>query len=192
MKKTQEFVHWRTETESLRSPSREKFSTTTLCARRIVKPQASPLMKVTIEIQSLEQKERDVTVQESGLCCGCDRFQVDIVECAVYLVKSHICVRVSWACKKQTTTSNRSTEAEVISLCIGLRIEGLPALTLWEIVIDVLEPLFSRATGDPSRHTKPEMSQITQESTDHVPPNAQQFNIRAHVFLIDDNEASKR
>ena len=52
---------------------------------------------------------------------------------------------MSWACEKQTAVSHSSTEAEVRSLDTGLRMEGLLALTLWDIVIEVLDPLASRA-----------------------------------------------
>ena len=40
-------------------------------------------------------------------------------------------------CKKQTSVSHSSTEAEVISLHAGLRIDGIPALDLWDLVIEV-------------------------------------------------------
>ena len=41
-------------------------------------------------------------------------------------------------CKKQTAVSHSSTESDIISLDAGLRMDGLPALDLWDIVIDVL------------------------------------------------------
>ena len=40
--------------------------------------------------------------------------------------------------KKQTSVSHSSTEAEVISLDACLRMEGIPALDLWDLVIEVL------------------------------------------------------
>ena len=40
-------------------------------------------------------------------------------------------------CKKQTSVSHSSTEAEIISLDAGLRINGIPALDLWDLVIEV-------------------------------------------------------
>ena len=43
--------------------------------------------------------------------------------------------------QQQIVVSHNSTEADVTSLDAGLRMEGLPALTLWNLVIDVLEPL---------------------------------------------------
>ena len=40
--------------------------------------------------------------------------------------------------KKQTSVSHSTTESEVMSLDAGLRVDGLPALDLWDIVIEVL------------------------------------------------------
>ena len=44
---------------------------------------------------------------------------------------SHTFVPISWMCKKQTSVSHRSTEADVISLDAGLRMDGVPALDLF-------------------------------------------------------------
>ena len=41
-------------------------------------------------------------------------------------------------CKKQTLVSHSSTESEIISLDAGLRMDGILALDLWDIVIGVL------------------------------------------------------
>ena len=41
-------------------------------------------------------------------------------------------------CEKQTSVSHSSTESEIISLDAGPRVDGLPALDLWDIVIGVL------------------------------------------------------
>ena len=41
---------------------------------------------------------------------------------------SHTFVPISWMCKKQTAVSHSSTESEIISLDIGLRLDGCP---LW-------------------------------------------------------------
>ena len=98
-------------------------------------------------------------------------------------------VLISWPCKKQTAVSRSCTEAEVISLGTSLRVEGLLALTLWDLVIDVLEPLASRARSDPSRYQKSQTSQTAQESIDHVPPNAEESSNRAQLFVVEDNEA---
>ena len=41
-------------------------------------------------------------------------------------------------CKKLTSVSHSSTESEIISLDAGLRIDGLPALELWDLIVSVL------------------------------------------------------
>ena len=46
-------------------------------------------------------------------------------------------VPISWMCKKQTSVSHSSTEAEVLSLDAGLRMDGIPAFDLWDLVIEV-------------------------------------------------------
>ena len=47
-------------------------------------------------------------------------------------------VPISWTCNKQTSVSHSSTESEIISLDAGLRMDGLLALDLWDLVIEVL------------------------------------------------------
>ena len=50
---------------------------------------------------------------------------------------SHTFVPISWMCKKQTAVSHSSRESEIISLDTGLRLDGLPALELWDIIVSV-------------------------------------------------------
>ena len=40
-------------------------------------------------------------------------------------------------CKKQTSVSHISTEADIIALDAGLRMDGIPALDLWKLVMEV-------------------------------------------------------
>ena len=51
---------------------------------------------------------------------------------------SHTFVPISWMCKKQTSVSHSSTESEIISLDAGLRLDGIPALDLWDLIVEVL------------------------------------------------------
>ena len=51
---------------------------------------------------------------------------------------SHTFVPISWMCKKQTSVSHSSTESEIISLDAGLRLDGIPALDLWDLNVAVL------------------------------------------------------
>ena len=45
--------------------------------------------------------------------------------------------------KKQTSVTHNSTESETISPDAGLRMDGIPALDLWYLVIEVLHSFFS-------------------------------------------------
>ena len=47
----------------------------------------------------------------------------------------------------QTSVSLSSTESEVISLDAGLRIDCIPALDLWDLVVEPTSP------GKPVRHS---------------------------------------
>ena len=50
----------------------------------------------------------------------------------------HTFVPISWMCKKQTSVSHSSTESEIISLDAGLKLDGVPALNLWDLIVAVL------------------------------------------------------
>ena len=60
---------------------------------------------------------------------------------------SHTFVPISWMCEKQTSVSQSSKESEIISLDAGLRRDGIPALDLWDLVIEVLHISSNRAQG---------------------------------------------
>ena len=51
---------------------------------------------------------------------------------------SHTFVPISWMCKKQTAVSHSSTESEIIFLDAGTRLDGIPALDLWDLIVLVL------------------------------------------------------
>ena len=58
-------------------------------------------------------------------------------------------------CKKQTAVSHSSTESEIISLDAGLRMDGILALDLWDLFVDVINSKSKQtqkdkqARGDP-------------------------------------------
>ena len=73
---------------------------------------------------------------------------------------SHAFVPLSWMCKKQTPVSHSSTESENISLDTELRLDGLLALELWDLIVSVLGSVsqVSDRSGQPDndvheRHT---------------------------------------
>ena len=61
-----------------------------------------------------------------------------LLEDHFFVFGSHTFVPISWMCKKQTAVSHSSTESEIISLDTGLRLDGLPALELWDLIVSVL------------------------------------------------------
>ena len=51
-------------------------------------------------------------------------------------------------CKKRTSVSHSSTESEIVSLVAGLRMDGPPALDLWDVLMEVLRS--SKRTKTPT------------------------------------------
>ena len=49
-------------------------------------------------------------------------------------------VPITWIVKKQGATSHSSAEAEIIALDAATRLEGVPALSLWEEIVEVFCP----------------------------------------------------
>ena len=41
-------------------------------------------------------------------------------------------------CKKQTSVSHSSTESEIILLDAGLRLDGIPEVVLWDLIVAVV------------------------------------------------------
>ena len=108
---------------------------------------------------------------------------------------SHTFVPISWMCKKQTSVSHSSTESEIISLDTGLRLDGLPALELWDLIVSVLGnvPRVSDSTGKPvTDANKREKSQSRIDvirDIDLVPSNVQSAHHEALLYVFEDNEA---
>ena len=107
---------------------------------------------------------------------------------------SHTVVPITWMCKKQTAVSHSSTESEIISLDTGLRLDGLPALDLWDLIVSV----FRYTTQTPERLGRPVVSDKNQRSQgmtdvfnriDCVPSNVQSSHQEALLYVFEDNEA---
>ena len=108
---------------------------------------------------------------------------------------SHTFVPISWMCKKQTAVSHSSTGSEIISLDTGLRLDGLPALELWDLIVSVLGNVsrVSDRSGQPDndvkKHHKSQKKVNVVENTDSVPSNVQSSRQEALLYLFEDNEA---
>ena len=108
---------------------------------------------------------------------------------------SHTFVPISWMCKKQFAVSHGSTESEIISLDTGLRLDGLPALELWDLIVSFLGNVsrVSDGSGQPDsdvhkRH-KPHKKIDVMKDIDVVPSNVQSARQEALLYVFEDNEA---
>ena len=108
---------------------------------------------------------------------------------------SHTFVPISWMCKKQTAVSHSSTESEIISLDTGLRLDGLPALELWDLIVSVLGNVsrISDRSGKPengeNKHHKSHTKIDAMKDIDSVPSNVQSARQEALLYVFEDNEA---
>ena len=107
---------------------------------------------------------------------------------------SHTFVPLSWMCKKQTSVSHSSTESEIIYLDTGLRLDGLPALELWDLIVSVLGDIsrVSDGSGKPEcdvhKHHKSHKKIDVMKDIDDVPSNVQ-FSHQEALYVFEDNEA---
>ena len=93
-------------------------------------------------------------------------------------------------CKKQTAVSHSSTESEIISLDTGLRLDGLPALELWDLIVSVFGSVsqISDRTGrlvyDVKKHQKSQGKINVMENIDSVPSNVQSSRQEALLYVF--------
>ena len=108
-------------------------------------------------------------------------------------------VRTSWMCKKQTSVSHSSTESEIISLDAGLRLDGIPAFDLWDLIVFILgntihtpdrsvQPVVNGDKDHGSNKRSQGMINVL-NSIDCVPSNVQFSHQEALLYVLKDNEA---
>ena len=97
-------------------------------------------------------------------------------------------------CKTQTSVSHSSTESEIISLDAGLRLDGIPALYLWDLIVSV----FGNRTQNHDRTERPVVGRDTSHeqsqqsrgmfnvlnNVDRVPSNVQFSHQEAFVVCV--------
>ena len=114
-------------------------------------------------------------------------------------------VPISWMCKKQSAVSHCSKDSEAISSDAGLRMEGILALDLRDLVHGVLhappptllsprKPSAKRSQCEayPTRRTitkSPTSEESCSREIDYVTPNAKRCRHNALLYTFDDNEA---
>ena len=119
---------------------------------------------------------------------------------------SHTFVPISWMCKKQTSVSHSSTESEIISLDAGLRLDGIPALDLWDLIVTVLHGntyQSNQVRGNPCTNllevrAAPHTLQKRKKShgmidvldnVDFISSNVNSSRKEAMLYVFEDNEA---
>ena len=117
------------------------------------------------------------------------------VEQTLCMFGSHTFVPISWMCKRQTAVCHSSTESDIISLDTGLRLDGLPALELWDLIVSVLGNVsqLSDRSGQPDndvqkRHKSQKKIDVM-KVIDSVPSNVQSARQEVLLYVFEDNEA---
>ena len=112
---------------------------------------------------------------------------------------SHTFVPISWMCKKQTLVSHSSTESEIMSLDAGLRLDGIPTLYLWDLIVAVLGNTYqSNQERGVEVRVAPHKLQTRKKShgmvddldnVDFISSNVQFSHQEASLYVFEDNEA---
>ena len=111
------------------------------------------------------------------------------------ILGSHTFVSMSWMCKKQTSVSHSSAESEIISLDAGLRLDGLLALELWDLIVSVFGSVSQisdrsrQPDSDVKKHHTSQSRIDVMKDIDSVPSNVQSSRQEALLYVFEDNEA---
>ena len=94
----------------------------------------------------------------------------------------------------EVIVSHSSTESGIISLDAGLRLDGIPALDLWDLIVSVLGNTIQtpERPGRPVVNDKDQRSQGITNVLNHIdctPSNVQFSHQEALLYVFDDNEA---
>ena len=117
----------------------------------------------------------------------------------VFSEVTRLCQKVGCA-KKQTSVSHSSAEDEIISLDAGLRMNGVPALTIWDLVIEVFHSVPNNTDGpkreqrgNPSAIVKPNMhnpipikhTNVVPTNIDNIPSNTKNSDSCAMLYVFE-------
>ena len=123
------------------------------------------------------------------------RFKIHSWRNIVRFWKSDICSDKWDVQETKRLVSHSSTESEIISLDTGLRLDGLPALELWDLIVSVFGNIshISDRTGKlvngEDKHHKSHYKIDAMRDIDSVPSNVQSANREALLYVLRDNEA---
>ena len=116
---------------------------------------------------------------------------------------SHTFVPFRWMCQKQTSVSHSSTESEIISLDAGFRMDGAPALDLWDLILAVhgntcrshqgrgdLSTNLVRSTPHTIQKRKKSHGMIDDlNNVDFISSNVHSSRQKALLYIFEDNDA---
>ena len=91
-------------------------------------------------------------------------------------------------CKKHTSVSHSSTESEIISLDTGLRLDGLPALELWDLIVSVfgyISHISDRTVKPVNGKNKSHNKIDVMKDIDSVPSNVQSARQEASLYVFE-------
>ena len=98
-------------------------------------------------------------------------------------------------CKKQASVSHSSTESEIISLDAGLRLDGIPELDLWDLIVTVLHGNTHQSKQvQENLSIYPTRKKIHGKiddlnNVDFISSNVNSSRKEALLYIIEDNEA---
>ena len=129
------------------------------------------------------------TVSRLRFCRRSWGFKIYVRWNIVHFRKSCVCS------KKQTSVSHSSTESDIISLDAKLRLDGIPALDLWDLIVAVLHGntyQTNQERGDP--HKSPTRIKIhwkrdDLDNVDFISSNVHSSRKEALLYIFEDNEA---
>ena len=128
--------------------------------------------------------------QECCIACFCDAsFAGDIKGSYstsgmfLAIIGPNTFVPLLWFVKKQGAVSHSSTEAEIIALDAALRMEALPALLLWENILDTFEEHHITSAKVLRTEYNPFIN------IDYVPCNLPKSSGLGLLFCFEDNDA---
>ena len=110
---------------------------------------------------------------------------------------SHTLVPISWMWKKKTSVSHSSTESEIISSDAGLRLDGISAFNIWDLIVPVLHGNTNQNNLEPTwgscstSHFKNERNHMIDDldNVDFVPSNVHSSHQGDLLYVFEDNEA---
>ena len=115
----------------------------------------------------------------------------------VVLVGPNTWVPITWLCKKQGAVSHSSSEAEIIALEAALRAEGIPALMLWDFVVEVFHPQKGARETNAANVGESSVQAFQQRASiidhlidiDSIPNGLHDPKCLSELVILEDNEA---